>query len=107
VNAATVVGWIVIGLVALALAAALLFGLWLLAGGVWRAFTPGHWSFIRPRFGRPSPWRQVANPDAVARGNRDFRHPSTIRRLLGFGPFVIWAVRYKPGMPGANPTRED
>ena len=106
-SVATVVGWVVIGLVALAVVAAVLVVLWLAVGGLWVALTPDHWSFLRPRFGKPSPWRRVANPDAVAKGHRGYRHPDTIRRLAGFGPFVIWAVRYRPGLPSANPTRED
>ena len=98
-NAPEIVGWIIIGLLALVLTAVALVALWLAVNVVWRWLTPDHWVLMPPRFGKARPYSVFANPSTRVIGRTTWRHPETIRRLGGVGPFVIWAIRYKPGLP--------
>ena len=50
-TAPEVVGWVVIALVALAVAAAALTGVWLGAAFIWYRATPDHWTFLAPHGG--------------------------------------------------------
>lgn len=98
-----IVGWVVIGLAALLAAAAVLFGLWVAVALLWYRATPDHWTFLAPHWRRPVAWAWFTGPRRT-RGRVGERHPATVRRLLGAGPVVVYAVRYRPGPAEAEQT---
>jgi hypothetical protein len=58
---------------------------------LWARLTPPHWSLNGPqRHARPA--AEVFRSTDVAGG-----HAKSLRRLVRFGPWSIWAVRYAPG----------
>lgn len=85
---------LLVGAGALALAAAALAAFYLLllvAASLWGRYAPAHWWLSGP-MRRPVPADQVFRNVDVAGGRA-----STLRRLLRFGPWAFYVVRYRPG----------
>lgn len=97
-DSALIVGYSVFALLAMAASGAALYSICLGLAIAWRLLTPDHWVFLLPKLRRGRrPWSVFTRPGGRALGHRQERHPETVRRLAGFGPFIIYAVRYAPG----------